>query len=43
LILVVCVNCKLGMFSLKRELVVLPMLAVGALFGVAVTHFFAWL
>jgi len=43
LVLVVYVNCKLGMFSLKRELVVLPMLLVGALCGALLTAFFDWL
>jgi len=43
LVLVVYVNCKLGMFSLKRELIVLPMLLVGALCGALLTAFFDWL
>jgi O-antigen/teichoic acid export membrane protein len=43
LFLVFYVNCRLGMFSLKRELVVLPMLAVGALCGELLTVFFKWL
>ena len=43
LILVFYVNCRLGMFSLKRELVVLPMLAVGAMCGVLLTDFVKWL
>jgi O-antigen/teichoic acid export membrane protein len=43
LVLVVYVNCKLDMFSLKRELVVLPMLLVGALCGALLTAFFVWL
>ncbi|MFK3820094.1 oligosaccharide flippase family protein [Pseudomonas sp. NPDC089407] len=43
LVLVVYVNSKLGMFSLKRELVVLPMLLVGALCGALLTAFFNWL
>ncbi|CAM4062032.1 Polysaccharide biosynthesis protein [Pseudomonas reidholzensis] len=43
LVLIVYVNCKLDMFDLKRELVVLPMLALGALCGMAATHFFNWL
>ncbi|MFJ4386327.1 oligosaccharide flippase family protein [Pseudomonas sp. NPDC089408] len=42
LVLVVYVNSKLGMFSLKRELVVLPMLLVGALCGALLTAFFNW-
>ncbi|WP_409260120.1 oligosaccharide flippase family protein [Pseudomonas sp. KCJK8806] len=40
LVLVVYVNCKLDIFSLKRELVVLPMLLVGALCGALLTAFF---
>lgn len=43
LILVFYVNCRLGMFSLKRELVVLPMLAVGALCGELLTDLAKWL
>ena len=43
LILVFYVNCRLGLFSLKRELVVLPMLAVGALWGELLTDLFKWL
>ena len=43
LILVFYVNCRLGLFSLKRELVVLPMLAVGALCGELLTDFAKWL
>ncbi|QXH44474.1 oligosaccharide flippase family protein [Pseudomonas xanthosomatis] len=43
LVLIVYVNCKLGMFSLKRELIVLPALGVGALCGVLLTDFFNWL
>ncbi|KAA0983561.1 MULTISPECIES: oligosaccharide flippase family protein [unclassified Pseudomonas] len=43
LILVFYVNCRLGLFSLKRELVVLPMLAVGALCGELLTDLFKWL
>lgn len=43
LVLVVHVNRKLGIFSLKRELVVLPMLLVGALCGALLTAFFNWL
>jgi O-antigen/teichoic acid export membrane protein len=33
LVLVVYVNCKVGLFDIKRELVVLPMVLVGALCG----------
>ncbi|NIF17795.1 oligosaccharide flippase family protein [Pantoea sp. Cy-639] len=43
LVLIVYVNCKLDMFNLKRELVVLPMIALGALCGVLLTDFFNWL
>lgn len=43
LVLIVYVNRKLGIFSLRRELMVLPMLLVGALCGVLVTRFFEWL
>jgi O-antigen/teichoic acid export membrane protein len=43
LVLVVYVNCKLDIFSLKRELVVLLMLLVGALCGALLTAFFNWL
>ncbi|QVM93657.1 oligosaccharide flippase family protein [Pseudomonas entomophila] len=43
LVLIVYVNCKLGMFNLKRELVVLPMIAVGAACGALATSFFNWL
>ena len=37
LVLVFYVNCRLGLFNLKRELVVLPMLVVGALCGELLT------
>lgn len=43
LVLIVYVNRKLEIFSLKRELVVLPMLLVGALCGALLTAFFNWL
>ncbi|KIC82201.1 oligosaccharide flippase family protein [Pseudomonas sp. C5pp] len=43
LVLIVYVNRKLDMFSLRRELVVLPMLLVGALCGALLTAFFNWL
>ncbi|MGF6286613.1 O-antigen/teichoic acid export membrane protein [Pseudomonas sp. BT76 TE3572] len=43
LILVFYVNGRLGLLSLKRELVVLPMLAVGALCGELLTDLFKWL
>ena len=40
LVLIVYVNCKLGIFSLKRELVGLPMLLVGAVCGALLTAVF---
>jgi O-antigen/teichoic acid export membrane protein len=43
LILVFYVNYRLGLFSLKRRLVVLPMLAVGALCGELLTGLAKWL
>ncbi|TDF84118.1 oligosaccharide flippase family protein [Pseudomonas sp. H9] len=43
LVLIVYVNCKLGFFDLKRELLVLPMMAVGALCGLLATRFYEWL
>ncbi|WP_422402874.1 oligosaccharide flippase family protein [Pseudomonas sp. GZD-209] len=43
LVLIVYVNLKLGIFSVRRELMVLPMIAVGALFGELATRFFNWL
>lgn len=43
LVLIVYVNCKLDIFSLKRELMVLPMLLLGALCGALLTAFFNWL
>jgi len=43
LILIFYVNCKLDIFSVKRELVVLPMIVVGALCGFLLTRLFAWL
>ncbi|EXF92752.1 polysaccharide biosynthesis protein [Pseudomonas fluorescens HK44] len=43
LVLVVYVNCRVGLFDLKRELVVLPMLAVGALCGELVLGVAKWL
>jgi len=43
LILIIYVNCKLDIFSVKRELVVLPMMAVGALCGFLLTRLFDWL
>lgn len=43
LILVFYVNWRLGMLSLKRELMVLPMLAVGALCGELLTDLAKWL
>ncbi|MHC8299322.1 oligosaccharide flippase family protein [Pseudomonas sp. ZS1P83] len=43
LILVFYVNYRLGLFNLKRELVVLPMLVVGALCGELLTSIAKWL
>lgn len=43
LVLIVYVNCKIGLFDIKRELVVLPMLLVGALCGELVLRFAEWL
>jgi len=43
LILIVYVNCRVGLFDLKRELVVLPMLAVGAVCGELVLGVAKWL
>ncbi|MNI77841.1 hypothetical protein D3C73_1341670 [compost metagenome] len=43
LVLIVYVNRKLGIFDLKRELAVLPIVAVGALCGTLATSFFNWL
>ncbi len=43
LVLIVYVNSKLGMFSLKRELVVLPALLAGALCGAGLTALFEWI
>lgn len=43
LVLIVYVNRKLGIFDLKRELAVLPVVAVGALCGILATSFFNWL
>lgn len=43
LVLIVYVNRKLGIFDLKRELAVLPIVAVGALCGAMATSFFNWL
>ncbi|ROM95430.1 oligosaccharide flippase family protein [Pseudomonas brassicacearum] len=43
LILIVYVNRQVGLFDLKRELVVLPMLAVGALCGELVLGVAKWL
>ncbi len=41
LVLIVYINCRLGLFDLGRELVVLPMLGVGILFGILSTKLFA--
>ncbi|MHC8332720.1 oligosaccharide flippase family protein [Pseudomonas sp. LB3P25] len=43
LILVFYVNYRLGLFNLKRELMVLPMLAVGAVCGELLTGLAKWL
>jgi cation transporter-like permease len=43
LILVFYVNYRLGMLDLKRELIVLPMLVVGALCGELLTSLAKWL
>jgi O-antigen/teichoic acid export membrane protein len=43
LVLIVYVNCRVGLFDLKRELVVLPMLVVGALCGELVSSLAKWL
>jgi O-antigen/teichoic acid export membrane protein len=43
LALIVYVNSKLNIWSMKRELVVLPMIAVGALCGFLITRLFDWL
>lgn len=43
LVLIVYVNRQVGLFDLKRELVVLPMLAVGALCGELVLGVAKWL
>ncbi|MEJ5056647.1 MULTISPECIES: oligosaccharide flippase family protein [unclassified Pseudomonas] len=43
LILIVYVNRRLGLFSIKRELVVLPMLLVGALCGALMLSLAKWL
>jgi O-antigen/teichoic acid export membrane protein len=43
LVLIVYVNRRLGLFSIKRELIVLPMLLVGALCGALVLGLAKWL
>ena len=43
LVLIVYVNCRIGLFNLKRELVVLPMLLVGVLCGELVLGLAEWL
>ncbi|WP_150642526.1 oligosaccharide flippase family protein [Pseudomonas fluorescens] len=43
LVLIVYVNCQVGLFDIKRELVVLPMLGVGALCGALVLSLAKWL
>ncbi|VVM43306.1 hypothetical protein PS662_00411 [Pseudomonas fluorescens] len=42
LVLVVYVNCKVGLFDIKRELMVLPMVLVGALCGELVLGLANW-
>ena len=42
LVLVVYVNRKVGLFDLKRELIVLPMVLVGALCGEALVGLANW-
>lgn len=43
LVLIVYVNRKLEILNIKRELMVLPMVLVGALCGELLVWFFAWL
>ncbi|MNN64521.1 hypothetical protein D3C81_1799630 [compost metagenome] len=43
LVLVVYVNRRVGILDIKRELMVLPMLVVGALCGELVLVAFSWL
>ncbi|MVV48693.1 polysaccharide biosynthesis protein [Pseudomonas sp. PB120] len=43
LILIVYVNCRVGLFDIKRELIVLPMIGVGMLFGELVLGIAKWL
>jgi len=43
ILLVFYINSRLGLFDAKRELVVLPMWAVGAACGLFITHAFAFL
>lgn len=43
LFLVVYINRRLGLLDIWRELVVLPMLGVGALFGLGVSQLVVWL
>ncbi|MGV8919509.1 MAG: oligosaccharide flippase family protein [Pseudomonas sp.] len=43
LVLIVYVNCKIGLFDIKRELVVLPMLLVGAGCGELFLRIIKWL
>ncbi|WP_166359489.1 oligosaccharide flippase family protein [Pseudomonas akapageensis] len=43
LVLIIYVNCKLGLFDIKRELLVLPMMGVGALCGELVVSVAKWL
>ncbi len=41
LVLVFYINCRLGLFSIIREVVVLPMLGAGFLFGMLLTKLFS--
>ena len=43
LVLIVYVNRRLGLFNIKRELIVLPMLVVGALCGALMLGLAKWL
>jgi hypothetical protein len=43
MVLVVYVNRRVGILDIKRELIVLPMLVVGALCGELVLVVFKWL
>jgi len=43
LVLIVYVNRKLDILNIKRELMVLPMVLIGALCGELVVRFFDWI